>query len=235
LRLLAVCLSLLLAACSCATPSALGDPSIYAPGPVKYKAAKASKPTGAVSIPVTEFDAAFLNPAADKFDELVDEGETKIWLQIDSFGGSIFDGMDFIKRIEDAKKRNPGVKTVCAVDVKAYSMGWALLQSGACDERVMTKRSTLLAHNASGGTKGTADQMEEDAELVRELSNALAEMCAARLKISVDEYKAKIDRRAWTFGWEKAVEIGGVDRVVDPSDIPPTADLPIKIPFDFGF
>jgi hypothetical protein len=53
------------------------------------------------------------------------------------------------------------------------------------------------------------------------LDRAMAEMCAARLFISVEEYRAKVFGRDWTLDYNDALDVGAIDRVVDPMTLPP--------------
>jgi len=157
------------------------------------------------------------------FDMRVRAGDRNILFRIDSFGGSIFDGLDFMQHVEDAKKRN-NITVTCVVDTHAMSMGFVFLQD-FCDTRLMTKRSVLLAHNGSARAAGTSEEMKRTAKFLEEISNALSEVCAARLNISVAEYKAKIQHADWVFGWEEALAVGAVDGVVNVSDLPPDFSL----------
>jgi len=151
----------------------------------------------------------------------IQAGEKELLFVIDSFGGSIFDGLDLIKFLELQKKRR-GLTYTCVVDTSAMSMGFVFLQA-VCDKRLMTKRSILLAHNGSGAVRGTAEELEKAASFLRALSDAMAELCARRLKITPAEFKAKIAHGDWVFGWEEALQVGAVDGVVDHADLPADA------------
>lgn len=206
-------LPLLLLLTSCATTN---------PASAATRAMSTPYPSGMIEI--KDVDEASLIPVTKKFDELVAQGDKTIMFRINSFGGSIFGGLDFIQHIEEAKKQNR-IFVYCVVDTKAMSMGFAFLQS-FCDERLMTKRSVLLAHNGSTMARGNSDQIEEARQMILALSEALAEQCAARLKISVKEYKAKIEKNAWTMAWEEALKVGAIDGTIDPMLLPPLHELP---------
>jgi ATP-dependent protease ClpP protease subunit len=166
---------------------------------------------------------ADLAPVLKKFDERVAAGDKEIFFRINSFGGSVFDGMDFIMHVEDAK-RTSGVHVKCVSDVKSMSMGFAFLQS-FCDERLMTKRSILLAHNSSSEARGTVEQIENQLRLSHAINESLATVCAARLKIPLADYKAKIAHGDWPMNWEEAIQVGAVDGTVDPAGLPPVYKL----------
>lgn len=169
-------------------------------------------------IEITDFDDAQLAPVLEKATELVDGGERTLLFRINSFGGSIFAGMDLILAVDGLKKR--GVTIQCVVDFKAMSMGFVFLQS-VCDERLMTKRSTLLTHNGSTSTRGTVEQITEDAVLLAALNESMASVCADRMGMDLDVYRAKIAGGAWTFAWREALAVNAIDDIVNPADLPP--------------
>jgi ATP-dependent protease ClpP protease subunit len=209
-------------------PSPATDYSVYkAATESKYPAAK--YPDGMIEI--RDINSADLYGPKTKMDELVKAGEKTLMFQINSYGGSIFQGWDFIQAVEQHKKKAK-VKVVCAVDVKAYSMGFAFLQS-FCDERLMTKRSTLLAHNGSTQVSGTSEDLENELQFMRALDIALAATCAKRLHMTPEEYAAKTKGKDWTMSWEEALKAGAVDGTVDEDDLPPLYDLPKQSTFNF--
>jgi ATP-dependent protease ClpP protease subunit len=184
----------------------------------------AAKPESVIE--VVDFDEDSLDPILDE----VEAAEDLLYFKLNSFGGSIYGGLDLIQAVEEAKKR--GVHVKCVVDQRAMSMAMVLLQA-VCDERLMTKRSILLAHNGSMKTGGTHDDLLEDADHLAALNVAMAEIVADRLGMSIEAYRAKIDRRSWILTWREALEVNAIDGVVDPMDLPPVKKLakPFKLPF----
>jgi ATP-dependent protease ClpP protease subunit len=200
--------------------------SVYPTQKVVYVDNVEPQPLAAGMIEIGDVTEDDLAPARAKFDERVAAGDKVVTFRLNSFGGSVFDGMDFIQYVENAKKVN-GVHVQCVVDSKAMSMGFAFLQS-FCDERLMTKRSLLLAHNSSTRAQGTAEEIENQVKFSRALDAALAEVCAKRLKMPVAEYKAKIAHSDWTMAWEEALQVGAVDGTVDEATLPPLFPLAAK-------
>lgn len=174
-------------------------------------------------ITIEDFGRSELEPVKAMFDERVAAGDKEIFFRINSFGGSIFAGNDLLLHINDVK-RSKGIQVRCVVDFKAYSMGFVFLQD-ACDERLMTKGSTLLAHNGASEVRGTAVQMREEAEFLDALNDSMAEVCADRLKISVEEYQEKIAYKNWTMSWKEAQRLGAIDGTVARKDLPPAYTL----------
>ncbi len=178
----------------------------------------APPPSGGM-IRVQDFTTEDLAGPQSLFDALVYSGEKHVTFNIDSYGGSIFAGFEFIKHVESFKKQH-GVTTTCIVDVKAYSMGFAFLQSGACDERLMTKRSTLLAHGGSTRLQGNAEDLKSGLAFLQNLDRALAEMIAGRMGMPVANYLARVKGTDWTMSWADAVGFNAVDGTIDAKDLP---------------
>lgn len=169
-------------------------------------------------IQVTDITDAELAPVINKIDSLVRDGETRIMLRLNSWGGSIFSGLDFIQKIEEHQKA--GVHFTCVVDTQAMSMAFVILQA-ACDHRLMTKRSVLLAHNGRMATGGTADELKEIAEVLNALDEAMASIIADRMEMPVEEYKAKVKGKDWILPWTDALLYNAIDGTVDPKVLPP--------------
>ncbi len=185
------------------------------------KAPSNNRPNGMIEI--GDFSVEDLAPVQAKFDELVSGGAKVVVFRINSYGGSVRAGLDFIQAVDEARKR--GVRTECVVDYKAMSMGFVFLQA-ACDVRIMTTRSILLAHSASSDfDRGTAVEIANELAYLQALDRAMSELSAARLFISVEEYRAKTTGRDWTMTWEEALDVGAIDRVVDPMSLPPLYSL----------
>jgi ATP-dependent protease ClpP protease subunit len=234
LRLVAVALTVLLAACNCTTARAATARSGPA-APVTQTAGDPGQDRSGLLITINDFGADELAPVRKKFDERATAGDTEIWFRLHSTGGDVFAGLDLIQHVEDTK-RAKGIHTVCVVDFYAYSMAATFLQSNACDDRLMTKRSTLLFHRVSGGASGTAKDMREAAAFMDAIDEAMAAMDSARMKISLPEFELKTDGRDWTLAWLEAVDVGAVDGLIDPTCLPAAYTLdPVEQTFRIVF
>lgn len=170
-------------------------------------------------IPIGDVSEGDLGPVQKKFDELTSGGAKLVTFRIDSYGGSIDAGMDFIQHVEDVKKRM-GTRVQCVVDSRAMSMGYIILQSTACDDRWMTRRSVLLAHQGSMQVQGTAESIRSALGRLEALNKALGEIATARLRISRAAYDEHVAHGDWTMAADEALDVGAVDGFVAPSDIP---------------
>jgi ATP-dependent Clp protease protease subunit len=138
-------------------------------------------------------------------------GANELLIEINTPGGSVPDGFELAKAIEDSE-----APVTCIVDGEAASMGFYITQS--CQKRVMTKRSSLMAHEPAigGNFYGTPNQWQAIANWLAASREALAEHCQHRLKISMAEYRKRTDGGLmWWINYKEAVKVGAVDEIVD--------------------
>lgn len=130
---------------------------------------------------------------------------------IDSPGGDVFTGLEFVEMMRSAQRRGTHIR--CLVDGMAASMAAYILQ--ACDVRLMTRQSTVMFHTVSvSGARGNQWELERLVQMMEELNRRLAIFIAGRLNISLKEYEAQVLDRDWWLGWEEALEVGAVDGVL---------------------
>jgi ATP-dependent protease ClpP protease subunit len=176
--------------------------------------------SGKYCVPSYSLDESISEEEAEIFTKWLDKANAlkpkAIVVLINTHGGSVDAGYDMIKAIEDSE-----APVTCLVDIRAYSMGFAILQ--ACDKRLMTKRSALMAHEIKMGGlifggKQTFGNIQKHLEVNDE---AFSEQCAAKLKISLEEYRKRVaGGRDWFMAHKEAVEVGAVDGVaVSPKQL----------------
>lgn len=88
-------------------------------------------------------------------------------------------------------------------------MAFIFLQT-ACDRRVVSSFTILMSHQASLGTMGKAGEVESRIGLVRQVIDLLDKRVAARLGLSVEDYRAKIVNDWWLVG-DKALGARAAD------------------------
>jgi ATP-dependent protease ClpP protease subunit len=171
-----------------------------------------------VMIEIGEIDDGQVAGALFKISKHVGHGDKNITLRINSDGGSVFAGMEFIQNVEEYKKQ--GVKFTCIVDHRAISMGFVILQA-VCDTRLATERSFFLAHNGSLQTGGTTEEIEQGLEILEAIHDGMARICAKRIGIPVEEYKKKLkDKRSWILNAHEALKANVIDGLVAPLELP---------------
>ena len=130
-----------------------------------------------------------------------------ISLYIDSPGGSVYAGLSIYDTMQFIK---PDVSTICLG--MAASMGAFLLAAGAKGKRFALPNSRIMIHQPSGGTNGTAADIEiqakESLELRSRLNTILSEHTGQSIeKIAVDTERDNFMSSA------QAVEYGIIDGV----------------------
>ena len=130
-----------------------------------------------------------------------------ISLYIDSPGGSvyaglsIYDTMQFIKAV---------VSTICLG--MAASMGAFLLAAGAKGKRFALPNSRIMIHQPSGGTNGTAADIEIQAKEILELRSRLNTILSEHTGQSIEKIAVDTERDNFMSS-AQAVEYGIIDGV----------------------
>jgi ATP-dependent protease ClpP protease subunit len=172
-------------------------------------------------IPVGPIGYDDLSPTIDAIAKRLEAGDTSILLQLNSPGGSVYAGLDFIAVLDELHKS--GIRIQCVVNTRAFSMAAVILQ--ACDDRYITPRSTILVHNASvSDVSGNAHELAEIVQILNALNKSMAQLVSARIGMPLAEYEERIRDGAWTMASGEALRVGMVDEVVNARDLPPLAD-----------
>lgn len=132
-----------------------------------------------------------------------------IYIYIDSSGGSVSAGLQFIEiinwYIEQGKKINCIAKS-------AYSMAFVILQQ--CTNRYIMSSSIVMQHQISlSGLKGSLNNLVNYIDMIKEIGNNLDNKIALRLNLTVDEYKSKINNDWWLYG-KSIIEANVADTIV---------------------
>ncbi len=140
--------------------------------------------------------------------KLKDYKREPIKIIVDSYGGSVYDGLGLINKITSSKTP---VHTYCYS--KAMSMGMLILISG--HKRFVHEFATVMFHQLSGGTGGTNQDIIEDAERINELNNMLMKIVKKRTKITKEQIKDKNEhKKDWFVPGKKAIKLGMADELI---------------------
>ncbi|TAL92015.1 MAG: ATP-dependent Clp endopeptidase proteolytic subunit ClpP [Paraburkholderia sp.] len=127
---------------------------------------------------------------------------------INSPGGSVYDGLAVYDTMQFIK---PDVSTLCTGF--AASMGTFLLAAGARGKRYALPNARIMIHQPSGGSQGTAADVEIQAREVVYLRERLNAMMAERTGQSVAQIEKDTDRDNFMSA-ESAQRYGLIDEVL---------------------
>lgn len=128
----------------------------------------------------------------------------EITIYINSYGGSVYDGLGII----DAMRRMKSpVKTICIG--KAMSMGALILMCG--DTRLATKLSTIMFHEISSWAVGKISDMKVQYEETERLTKIINSMIKERTKIENPETVLEKDMYMSS---EEALKLNIIDEIL---------------------
>ena len=130
-----------------------------------------------------------------------------ISLYIDSPGGSVYAGLSIYDTMQFIK---PDVSTICLG--MAASMGAFLLAAGAKVKRFALPNSRIMIHQPSGGTNGTAADIEIQAKEILELRSRLNTILSEHTGQSIEKIAVDTERDNFMSS-AQAVEYGLIDGV----------------------
>lgn len=128
--------------------------------------------------------------ASDVADELDKITASSLRVEINSPGGSVFDGI----AIYNALRAHPATVTT-RVDGLAGSIASVIAQAG--DVRVMQPSAQMMIHRASGLTVGNADDHQDMAAVLEQQDEVIAGIYAERSGRDVEEFRQLMADDTW--------------------------------------
>lgn len=130
-----------------------------------------------------------------------------IYLVLDSPGGNIDDGLNFIAFAST-------IKNLKTITMFAASMAAGIVEA-LPGERLVTETSTLMFHRAKGGLQGQFEdgEMESRLSYIKKIVRQMEIVNAARMKMRLVEYKDRVKDEMWLYGEESIAE-KAADRLI---------------------
>ena len=157
------------------------------------------------------FGATAKNEGAD-FGEIMNAAENGIDvlnIEINSPGGSIFDGYTIYQEIKSLRDR--GVVVNATITGMAASMASVICM--ACNEVEIVPHGRMMIHEASTSANGNAESLRKTADLLDGISNDIAVIYAEKADKSVDEIRAMMKFETW-MNAEEAVALKFADKIL---------------------
>ncbi len=139
-----------------------------------------------------------------------ENGVDLLEIEINSPGGSVFDGYTIFQEIKSLRER--GVTVHMIITGMAASMASVIAMAG--DKVSIVQHGRMMIHDASNVVGGNADQLREAADLLDGISNDIAGIYAAKTGLPIDEIRAMMKKETWMSAKE-TVEKGFADEVID--------------------
>jgi ATP-dependent Clp protease protease subunit len=137
-----------------------------------------------------------------------DNPEKDIHLYINSPGGSVSAGLGIYDTMQFLKSP---VNTICMG--LAASMGAFLLTAGRKGKRMALPHSRIMIHQPSGGTQGTASDIEIQAREILYLRGKMNDLMAKHTGRPVEQIERDVDRDRFMSA-DEARDYGLIDQVI---------------------
>ncbi|MFM7580391.1 MAG: ATP-dependent Clp protease proteolytic subunit, partial [Microcystaceae cyanobacterium] len=149
-----------------------------------------------------------------------DDPSKPIYLYINSPGGSVTAGMAIYDTMQYIKSE---VITICVG--LAASMGAFLLSAGTPGKRLALPHARIMIHQPMGGTgRRQATDIQIEAQEILRIRQQLNELMAQQTGQTIEKIAKDTDRDYFMSAAE-AKDYGLIDKVIEPSSMPSTANF----------
>jgi len=156
---------------------------------------------------------ASASAAGANFGEIMNAAENAVdvlEIEINSPGGSVFDGYTIYQEIKSLRDR--GVVVNATVTGMAASMASVICM--ACDKVAIVPHGRMMIHDASNVVMGNAEELRKQADLLDGVSADIAGIYAEKTGKPIEDIRAMMKKETWMSSKE-AVEFGFADELFD--------------------
>jgi ATP-dependent Clp protease protease subunit len=152
--------------------------------------------------------------------ELKNISADSVNVHINSMGGDVGEGLAIYNTLKNSGKN---VTTYC--DGFACSAASVVFMAGS--ERVMSRETLLMIHNAWMASVGNADDLRKDADDLDKINETMSNAYLEGTNISKEDLKALMDNETWITA-DEAVQYGFATKIIGDDDTKASAMASIK-------
>ncbi|WP_417883577.1 ClpP-like prohead protease/major capsid protein fusion protein [Vibrio rumoiensis] len=149
--------------------------------------------------------------AIDLIKALQSVGSQDVEFRIQSYGGSVYEGLAMFNAIKAHKGKTVGVVDGLVASISSYFLM-------ACNTIQMPANATLMIHNPAIGAWGGEDEIQSALTQLQNAKNTIADAYVERSGQSLDDVLAAMETETW-FTAQAALEFGLIDEVIDAVDL----------------
>lgn len=145
--------------------------------------------------------------AIDLIQALQSVGNQDVEFRIQSYGGSVYEGLAMYNAIKAHKGKTVGVVNGLVASISSYFLM-------ACDTIKMPENATLMIHNPAIGAWGGEDEIQSALVQLQNSKQTIADAYVERSGKPIEDVLAAMEKETW-FTAQAALEFGLVDEVID--------------------
>ncbi|WP_158161222.1 ClpP-like prohead protease/major capsid protein fusion protein [Grimontia hollisae] len=149
--------------------------------------------------------------AIDLIRTLQSVGTQDVEFRIQSYGGSVYEGLAMYNAIKAHKGKTTGVVDGLVASISSYFLM-------ACDEVLMPENAALMIHNPAIGAWGDEAEIESALTQVKNAKQTIADAYVERSGKPLDDVLAAMEKETW-FTAQEALDYGLIDQVIDPVNL----------------
>lgn len=153
---------------------------------------------------IEEFGEMSAHTLSKQLEELNDVDTINV--HISSYGGEVKEGLAIYNALKNHKAK---IKTYC--DGFACSIASVIFMAG--DERIMSKSSALMIHNAWMFASGNANDLRKQADDLDKITKLSIEAYLEHVNISEEELKQMLDEETWLL-YDECLDYGFATSVI---------------------